>query len=315
MPESQPTETDKKRILIIGFGSIGKRHARLLSTMGYQLGVVTRRKECKYECFASIGEAIGSASFDIAAICSPTSRHLDDLAMLESAGFKGKVLLEKPVSGFLCNDMPEFSQKIFLGYNLRYHPVIQKIKETIAGKRIFSAQFSVGQYLPDWRPETDYRKCYSARHKDGGGVLRDLSHEIDLSLWLLGKWKRLISINGRWGDLEIDSEDTADILASYASCPSVSIHLDYHNRFPRRRISMQAEGASLEADLIENSLRVNDERIHFDVQRDYTYLSEWQDILNSEPLCACDWAGGIEVMKFIEAAENSNRNDSWEKNL
>lgn len=304
----------KMTCMIVGLGSIGGRHARLLGEMGHRVICVTRRRDLPYPSHDSIKAAILAENPDIAVICTSTSDHITDCRMLEVTKFSGLLLIEKPLFAHLPVTLPRFSSRTYIGYNLRCHPVVQQIRELIAGKRIFSAQFTVGQYLPDWRPGTDYRTCYSAAISGGGGALRDLSHELDLATWLLGPWVRLAVISGKWGNMEIETEDTVDILASLKFCPSVSIHLDYHNRFPRRLISIQADGVSMEGNLITNTLRVNDSLREFSLERDHTYKSQWHDILSGQPQFACSLQEGIAVMGFIEAVERASQKGSWESN-
>lgn len=300
--------------LIIGYGSIGSRHARLLGTMGCRICVVTKRNDCPYVRYGEVKEALAAERPDFAVISNPTSRHYDTIRDLKEAGFSGLIFVEKPLFANTQESLLPFTQEVFLGYNLRYHPVIQKIRELLQGRQVFSVQLAVGQYLPDWRPGVDYRHCYSAKRSEGGGALRDLSHEIDLALWLFGPWIRVAALAGKLGNLEIETEDTVDVMAVLTGCPSVTIHLDYHNCFPRRLIAIQADGMSLEGDLIRHVLRINDESIAFDVDRDQTYIAEWQDILSLAPKYACRAVEGFEVVKFIDAVERAARNGIWEIN-
>jgi predicted dehydrogenase len=116
-----------------------------------------------------------------------------------------------------------------VGYNLRFHLPLQELKQCVREGRIgklLSIRAEVGQYLPEWRPGTDYRASVSARRDLGGGAVLELSHELDYVLWLAGEATSVTAQAGRLSDLEIDVEDTADIILKFASGAQGSIHLD-----------------------------------------------------------------------------------------
>ena len=101
-------------------------------------------------------------------------------------------------------------------------------------EKILSAHAHVGEWLPGWRPGRDYRDSNSAKKSDGGGVLRDLSHEIDYVLWLFGACRQLVAVAGHSSSLEIDSEDQASLLMKMESDSTVYVHLNYLDRPARR---------------------------------------------------------------------------------
>lgn len=304
----------RKTCMIIGYGSIGARHAQILQGLGHKIVCVSSRTDMPFPTYDSIEKAFIYENPDIAAICSPTSKHAYDLEQLRKLGFKGSLLLEKPVFSQSAEMMAEPDFPVYVGYVLRFHPVVQKIHELLKNIKIYSLQFSVGQYLPTWRPGTDYRKCYSANKTQGGGVLRDLSHELDLALWFCGDWEKVTANIGKHGNLEIDSEDTVDILAQFTRCPSVNIHLDYHNLFPFRTIRAQCENISLYGDLIKNTLRVNDSIEDFTNARNSLYEAQWQEILTNSAEYICPFESGIKTLQLLEATELSSQQNIWVNN-
>ena len=304
-----------RRALIIGCGSIGMRHADILKQIGFDIAGVTHRQDLNFSCFSNIKEALYIFKPSIVVVSTQTSEHYKNCQELEENRFSGIVLIEKPLSTILQSDIHTPSYNAFVAYNLRFHPVIQNIRKLLHGRQIFSAQLSVGQYLPTWRPSQDYRKCYSSHKQQGGGVLRDLSHELDLALWLFGNWHKVTSRIGTWGKLDISTEDTVDILAECSKCPSVTIHLDYQNLFPHRTILIQADGLSLRGDLIKNSLQFNDTIKLFPIDRNFTYEQQWLNIIKKKSSkIVCSWEEGIEVMRFINAIEEANKHQCWEIN-
>lgn len=298
------------RILVIGYGSIGARHARILTEQGHEVRCVTRCTDVPYSVFSSPRTALTEFRPEMAIVSNATVDHLSTLQELADAGFKKPVLVEKPLFNSIPGALPNLTD-VYVAYNLRFHPMIHRIRDIIAGKSLLSARFHVGQYLPDWRPGRDYATTYSANRDLGGGVLRDLSHELDLALWLTGPWQRVAALGGRFSSLAIDSDDVFSLLLSTRHCPVVSIHMDYLNRPPRRGIEINTDDLSLYADLIHGRLHVNSDVEEFLVERDASYASQLWSITQGETSHHCTYEQGMDVMRLIEAAEHSATHGAW----
>ncbi len=307
-------QNSPQKALVIGCGSIGMRHADILKRKGFDVACVSRRKDLDIPRFENAVTALATFQPAVIVIATRTMEHWSNCQVLAREGFSGLVLIEKPLCDTLPKTVPLLPYNVFVAYNLRFHPVVQRIRTLLRDRQIFSAQFSVGQYLPTWRPAQDYRSCYSAHAEEGGGVLRDLSHELDLALWLFGPWRSVTSRIGIWGKLEITAEDTVDILGDFTRCPSVMLHLDYQNLFPHRTIRIQADGLSLWGDLVQGVLRTNESEETFTVERNYTYEHQWQDVLQNTPTCACTWEEGVQVMRFLHSIERAAKYQRWEIN-
>ncbi len=230
-----------QQILVIGFGSIGKRHVTNIQEFGkYKISVVSRKPlpavdVQTFQVFDSIGAAYAAHTFDAVFICTPTAQHMKDLADVWNYGAR-KIYIEKPVSNNFT-DVDVFCEKIntekcnvIVGYDLHFDPGFMKVKELveqgIIGK-ILSANAIVGQYLPDWRPNEDYKKSMSALVEKGGGVLLDLVHEIDYLYCLLGMPLMITAQEINSGCLEIATEELAEILVKFQNGALATIHLDY----------------------------------------------------------------------------------------
>jgi len=230
-----------KKILIIGLGSIGKRHLKNLRELGFNdISVVSRSKNHgrlvdKNLCFTTIEEACKKNKYDIAVIATPTARHLSDMRKIIGFGIK-HIYLEKPISNNMENvyDMLEtikkYSVNVNVGYDLRFDLGLIKVKELISKQAvgtIVSFLAEVGQYLPDWRKGIDYRHCMSAKKELGGGVMLDLIHEFDYIEWLFGPIKEILGKYSKKSDLEIETEDISINLIETASGILGTLHLDY----------------------------------------------------------------------------------------
>lgn len=285
---------------VIGYGSIGKRHCQILKEKGVEVLVVSRHStetSAFYpdfpSCFAK------NPDLDYVIIANETSHHKKTLNEVHTL-FKGKILVEKPLfNQNTDNDLKDSEKRIFVAYNLRFHPIIQKIKEAIINTKVLSVHVYVGQYLPNWRPGTDYSLSYSAKEELGGGVLRDLSHELDYCHWLFGNWKNLFAIGGKFSELNISSDDTCSVIYSAERSPVVTINLNYLDHLIQREIIINTTEWSLKADLIKGTININNEITQFPVDRNQTYSALHKAMMNNQK-DICTYKEGMKIMSMID---------------
>jgi predicted dehydrogenase len=300
------------KVLVIGYGSIGRRHARLLTELGCEVAVVSRRaSECAHHYF-DLQDALSDWKPAYVVVANPTSEHHRTLALLGSQGFQGRVLVEKPLFDRpLSLPQHAFSMQV-VGYNLRCHPLLLRLRRFLAEQvRLVAASLYVGQYLPHWRPGSDYRESYSARRQEGGGALRDLSHELDCVLWLFGPWRRLTAIGGKFSTLEIDSDDAYSLLMETERCPVVSVQLNYLDRTPRREILVHTAEHTVRVDLVGGIYEVDGVKSETDVGRNATYRAEHEAMLAGDSAGLCSIAEAMETLMTIEAAERAAATHTW----
>ncbi len=233
------------RALVVGGGSIGRRHLRNLKSLGVaELGVVEIDAECRSasahefdaEQFSGI-EAGLDWSPDFVLVATPTHLHVQQA--LQAARRGCDIFVEKPLS-HSADGLSEIAAVVerknlvsLVGCNMRFHPGPAKVKELIdqgSLGEIFCARVHAGSYLPSWRPSTDYRENYAAREETGGGCILDCIHEIDLARWYLGEVQDVLCMTACTGSLEISTEDVAAIICRHASGAICEIHLDYVQR-------------------------------------------------------------------------------------
>ncbi len=227
------------KILIVGYGSIGKRHVQnLLKIPNIDIIVCTsitknlqKNKKCKF--FHTIRESLKEKP-DAAIICSVTSEHIKDSIILAKSGIH--LMIEKPLSHTSTNTknllkITENKNLITLiGCNLRFHPCIKKIKELLKQKsvgNVFFVQAEHGSYLPDWHPGEKYRNSYAANSSLGGGVLLSSIHEIDYLYWFFGMAKEVFSFSEKLGTLKISADDFSSLLLRFKNKVVAEIHLDF----------------------------------------------------------------------------------------
>lgn len=301
------------KALVVGYGSIGQRHARLLAELGLDVAVVCRRDtDVAHARFAALPEALAEWRPDYIVVASATEEHGRDIETIAAAGFEGTVLVEKP----LLDQPREIDAGGFaaahVGYNLRFHPLVVAVRERLDGIQVFAANAYVGQDLRQWRPAADYRESYSADRKRGGGVLRDLSHELDLVNAMFGGWTSVSAAGGKLSDLEIDSDDVFSLLIEARRCPAVNVHLNYLDSDVTREMRFQTSAGTIVADLVRSELRHGGERLGFEVARDDTYLAQHRAVLRPAEAATkpCSFAEGLDVVRLIDAAEASARSGS-----
>lgn len=306
------------KTLIIGFGSIGARHFEVLKSLGHEIDIVSAHLKktgiplgipsWNSKIFGSLNEVKELENYDYFVIATPTDLHLENLEFLDKRVKNKIIFCEKPL--FMPNQKAfEPKNKVFVGFVLRYHPLFIKLNELLENEKIILASTSCAQYLPTWR-KGDYKKCYSASKKRGGGVLLDLSHEIDYICALCGELKDIKAINEKISDLEISSDDCALIIANSSLNTKVSINIDYISKITHRRLFVHTNERSFELDFIAGILRVCDKNANIlefqsaNLERNEMFCSMHKDILGQQKR-ACDFGSALRVMKVLkEIKEN-----------
>lgn len=203
----------------------------------------------------TLSEVPSDISFII--ISNPTSMHLETIRKVSQLGVP--LFIEKPPidtlehANELVNLIDISKIPTYTAFNLRFHPIVQWLKENIKSYNIIEVNAYCGSYLPDWRPNQDYRKVYSARKELGGGVHLDLTHEIDYLLWIFGHPVHTKSTKRRISDLEIDSIDSARYWMEYENF-TISLTLNYFRRDARRHVEIVTNQTTLECDLLSNKV-------------------------------------------------------------
>ena len=321
------------RILIVGLGSIGTRHLRIARELHPDADIrVLRQQECvsipEYAdgCFATIEQAVAFLP-QIAVIANPAPFHISVAQQLAEAGVH--LLIEKPLSSSvdgvrqLIEACHRQGTALLTGYNLRFLPSLQRFRnfllDNVIGK-VLSVRCEIGQYLPSWRPEIDYRQSVSARRELGGGVLLELSHEFDYLRWIFGEVEWVNATLSRQSILEIDVEDTASLILGFEPADDGfkligTVNLDFIRHDTTRSCTAIGENGTLRWNGITGAVELYEaganewrELFNHAHQRDESYLAEWQnfiDCVKEHKMPMVTGEDGLKVLQIIEAARNS----------
>ena len=311
------------RLLVVGAGSIGSRHATNARTLGVtELAVVEPDRGRREQLAAATGAAaFGTldAALDwgpqMAVVCSPPSLHLDAASACANAGCH--LLIEKPLAATrdgvdaLEVTIAQRSLRAGVAYQLRFHPALRRMHALVHGGtigRLLAVQAEYGQYLPNWRPSRDYRDTYTAQSALGGGILLDGSHEIDYVRWIAGEISAVFASAAKVSALDIDVEDTAALVLAFPTRTIGEIHLDCVQRGYSRRCVLIGSDATVRWDaatglsIVDASGAVHHEPLV--PQPNDPYLAEMKAFLNGE-MGHATIADGARVLDVIAAARQS----------
>lgn len=318
------------RVVVAGLGSIGRRHLRNIRAIEPDAHVVVLRHSRADAAVPDGADAVVfeledavAARADVAFVCGPTTEHAHAGVALARSG--AHLFVEKPLAAdaadaaALVEAARAAGRALVVGYNLRFLPSLRALRAALVSGgvgRAMSARAEVGQYLPDWRPGTDYRTTNTAVAALGGGIELELSHELDYVRWLLGETVAVDAVLARTSDLEIDVDDTAEIIMHCASGALASVHMDMTQRAATRTCRIAGTAGTLTWDALAGEVRRYSPQdgwttIHAgDGDRNAMYADEVAHVFacargQAEPLV--DGADGLRVVQIAQAARRSSR--------
>ena len=321
------------RILIVGLGSIGKRHLHLARQILPTADIRILRHHPASEApkyangvFFRMKEALDFVP-QIAVIANPAPFHVATAQALASVG--AHLLVEKPLSDSLTGVaqlLETCRQKrleLLTGYNLRFVTSLQRFRNLLSERivgRVLSVRCEAGQFLPDWRADSDYRQSVSAQRKLGGGALLELSHELDYLRWIFGEVDWVHATLSRQSTLELDVEDSAHLSLGFFptsdSPPLIAtVNLDFIRHDTTRLCTAIGESGSLRwngvtgcVDLYQAGAKKWEELFRHPQQRDDSYLAQWNhliDCVQQHSTTLISGEDGLRVLEIIEAARSS----------
>ncbi len=249
-----------KKLLIVGFGSIGKKHHDLIKSNFKKIDLRVlrtklKKREKNVKFFFNLNDAI-KFNPDLVLICSSADKHFFYLKKFISN--KRKILIEKPI----FDKIEDYSfkglnkDKILIGYFLRFHPMILYLKKLVKKNynQIFYTRIEAGYNLKYWRKKRNYKSTVSANSKTAGGVLFELSHEIDLAYFLFGNPSKVFCNTAKYSSLDINVEDFAEFQLIYPK-RNISVNLNFIEETYNRNMRILFNGGYIECDLFEGIVK------------------------------------------------------------
>ena len=318
------------RFAIVGFGSAGARALEVLRELRADAEfLVVSRSGAAGEVFRSTSSLDDVAAFepDAVVLAGPATTRVDVLRQIGALNVP--VFIEKPLAHTLSDGLAVVDllgpavERSQLGYNLRFSESLIAFRDLVRGGRFgrvlrFNAE--TAQYLPDWRPEKDYRETVSARADLGGGVLLELSHELDYLRWIFGDWDWVSAWTGRTSSLEIDVEDTAlvtiGIEGDQAATQLVGeLSLDFVRRDKTRTVTAVCEAGTIRWDGIAGMVEVYEpsrttwSTLMTDSSSKSTYEAQWASFLSvveQQTAPTVSVSDGLAVLRAVEAIRQSH---------
>jgi predicted dehydrogenase len=315
------------QVLIAGLGSIGRRHLQNLRQLGvqdihlYRTHSQSLKEAPELPVFTNLQQALEYKPQAVI-VSNPTAFHMEIALAAARAGCN--LFIEKPLTHSfegveeLLSTVREKGLVAMVGFDLRFDPGLCRIKGLIDEAHIgplMAIHAQVGQYLPDWRTGEDYRDGMSAKRGAGGGVILDLSHELDYTSWLFGPIARVACFADKLSSLEIETEDTASILLKFCNGAIGTVSLDYIQRFPSRTCRIIGELGTILWDYhgqrvawYRHKNKSWDEFDYSGFERNNRFLCEMRHFLaclNGEEIPKVDLAAGCSVSKVALAAKRS----------
>ncbi|MGH2647802.1 MAG: Gfo/Idh/MocA family protein [Ginsengibacter sp.] len=286
------------KFLIIGGGSIGKRHTKNLQSLGYsEIYCFKRKKDNNFEkefgvqTITSVDE-LGELKVDVVFVCTPTSLHADGIEIARK--LDAAIFMEKPLTHRredlekIKKNLENYDNVFFIGYMLRYHPLVIRIKSIIDSNilgKVYSARLEFGSYLPFWHPWEDYKTGYAAVKKLGGGVINTITHELDLIQYFFGTPDSVICSKKNFNKLNIEVEEIAETIFEYDD-KIVSLHLDYLQKEYDRNIMILCEEGKITWNWHDNKVvvkKAKEDPVEYSTSEDFDvnhlYIDELKDFI------------------------------------
>ena len=318
---------------VVGTGAIAQRHVKNLKFLfdGCIVGNVSSSGKREFAsfadiCFGTIEEALNNTS-KFGVIASPAKYHLIQASkflkrnlpvFIEKPLFKTSVIDESILEVLKAN-----KDIIEVGYNLRYLPALAEFKNILEDHSVVgdvhSVSSRVGQFLPDWRPHIKHEDSVSASKDLGGGVLLELSHELDYLLWLFEDFEKVFCSERNSGKLGIEVEDSIDSLIYTKKGFIINLHMNFLDRYPNRTCNVSGDKGILTLDLMKNEIILNtkqEQKVLYSNEqydRNEMYLEEITHFkkvseLAESPRIGLDHA--IEILNIIDSMRISSETSS-----
>ena len=237
-------------LLIVGCGSIGKRHAQVLWELGMRRMTACdpnpAQRAGMQELLPEINvtddydAALQTGAFDAVFILTPTAMHLDMATKALNAGCH--VFIEKPLANTQAGvaELKALAQEkklcLMVGFCFRYHEVLRMAKELLEKGtigRLVNIRAFMGEPFAEIQP--NYMNMFYSKYS---GAF-ELVHDLDLSIWYAGQdIEEVHSVYGSFSDMGMESPDSIELLLKFKDRLAANVHLDFYQHPRRRQIEL-----------------------------------------------------------------------------
>ena len=319
--------TNLKNVIIIGLGSIGLKHFKLIQREFKNINLIifknSKKKINNNKNITLINkyDDLKNIQLFAAIICTPSNTHIKYAKKISY--FTKRIFIEKPISNKYSKsfEFMNFAKKnnliVHVGYNLLFDPLIKNLYNLIQKKNhsdILFVNIEAQSFLPSWRKNTNYKQFASAQKNLGGGVLLELSHEINYILKIFGKIKSVFAIIKNSKTLDIDVEDFAEILMQNNSKTIFRIHLNFNSKKNIRKCEIITNKETIEANLLKRHILMFNnynklKKIKYNTTISDTYKFQFDEFLNKikKNNNLNSLMLGVDTLKIIEAVKLSSK--------
>lgn len=305
-----------RKVLLIGYGSIGRKYLSLLIKVKQitDVYIYTKQRIDETKKVKKINlNSFKKINPHLIIIANQTSLHFKTINFIEKNFSKKIVLVEKPLFDKYLRQKIKYNS-YYIAYNLRFHPVLKKIKKLIAKQELWYVQIKQSSYLPEWRKNINYKYSTSALKSKGGGVLLELSHELDILENIFGNILPSFSYNSKISNLKINTDDILIISGTVKKRQKKILFNLSSNMFSRnkvREIYIDGKSLSIRADLLKNTIiyfqKDKKKKISFpNFFINQTYDMQLKSILSYKFDNLCTYEEGLNIMKVIEKIRKKN---------
>ena len=289
----------------MGYGNMTKKYCKILKKYKNIVTIKHYTSQNVLDNLYNKVQKLKEYNPDIILICSSTGNHYKHLSIVNNIFRNKLIMVEKPL--FHKFIKLKKNNKIYVGYNLRYDPLIQYLKKIIINQKIWSAEVVCNTYLPNWR-DRDYTKTSSAKKSLGGGVLLDLSHELDYITWIFGELKIKFVVNNKISNLKINTDDNLLIIGSTKNVKQFIIHLNYYSKIESRYISINGDKLNLKADLLNKKITFLKKNKHYvkkwnQKKYDKTFKDQIDSIIKNKNIKLPNLEFAFKVQKLIKKVQ------------
>lgn len=322
----------KTKVLIVGQGSIGVKHAQYAANFSNDIlvSVLSRRSATLQNMvslsFKTIYEALEWEP-NIIVLANEASSRASEYSLIAKSS--ALIILEKPISGTLEDALVIKAiaggriAPTFVGYNLRFSAGLRVVEKILKEKKIGNlchVSASVGQDLEHWRPNRAVEDTVSSSKVLGGGVVRELSHEIDILNYLFGRIFCNSAVFARTKYTNFDVEDVAHLTFWSSKDKNgfpISLMMDFVRCQPKREIEIIGETGTIVWNLLSGTVELSKKdgsvSLEHNQQDDLSQTQKllWEAVFKGDFFRLCSINEAVKVMMLIERAEKLSEEFEW----